>query len=77
MIITDVEAIWLWMPLEKPVHGGTYTIPSRATIVTKVFTDEDIVGEAFAGDQRTNGGEICNLIVNDLKKMIVRAREHR
>lgn len=71
MIVTDVEAIWLWMPLKKPVHGGTYTIPSRATIVTRVFTDEGLVGEAFAGDQRKIGGEMCNLIEDDLKKTVV------
>ncbi len=73
MKITDVKAIWIYMPLEKPFHGGTYTIDSRATIVTRIFTDEDIVGEAFGGDQRFNGREICNLIEGDFKKISLRS----
>jgi len=71
MKIIDVKATWILIPLEKPFHGGTYTIPSRATVITKIFTDEGIIGEAFAGDQRKNGKEICDLIENDLKKIIV------
>lgn len=59
------------MPLEKPFHGGTYTISSRATIIVNVFTDEGIIGEAFAGDQKKNGKDICNLIEGELKKSIV------
>lgn len=71
MKITDVNATWIWMPLEKPFHGGTYTISSRGTIVTRIFTDDGIIGEAFAGDHRTNGKEICILIEGELKKAIV------
>lgn len=71
MKITDVNATWVWMPLERPFHGGTYTIPARATIIVRVFTDEGIVGEAFAGDQRNNGKEMCNLVEGELKKAVV------
>jgi len=66
-----LKAIWLRVPFDKPFHGGTYTVTSRATIVARVFTDEALVGEAFAGDQRENGGDMCRLIEGDLKKLIV------
>ncbi len=71
MKITDIKAHWIRVPLKKPFHGGTYTISSRATIVTRVYTDADIVGEAFAGDQRDDGGWICNLIQTEYKKLLL------
>ena len=71
MKITDIKTTWISVPLETPFHGGTYTISSRATIIVKLFTDEGLIGEAFAGDQRTNGKQICDLIDNNLKKSIV------
>ena len=57
------------MSLKKSFYDGTYTIPSRATIVTRAFTDEGIVGEVFAGVWKKNGREICNLIENQSKKV--------
>ena len=71
MRITDIKAHWIRVPLKKPFHGGTYTVNSRATIVTRIHTDEGIVGEAFAGDQRDNGGQICNLIQTEYKKQLL------
>ena len=71
MLINDIKATWISVPLPNPMQGGTYTISSRATIIVQLYTDEGIIGEAFAGDQRTNGKQICDLIEGDLKNTIV------
>ena len=71
MRVTDIKAHWIKVPLKRPFHGGTYTIHSRATILNRITTDEGIVGEAFAGDQRENGGQICRLIEGEYGKLIM------
>ncbi|MEM2921424.1 MAG: mandelate racemase/muconate lactonizing enzyme family protein [Candidatus Bathyarchaeia archaeon] len=70
MKITDVKTHYIRIPLKKPYHGGTYTIDSRATIIIQIITDQGIIGEAFAGDQRTNGSQICQLIHGEYKNLI-------
>ena len=44
MKITKVEAIPLVRKLEEAFAGGTYRIVNRNTLVTRVHTDEGIVG---------------------------------
>ncbi len=70
MKVTDVKTHLIKIPLKQPYHGGTYTIDSRATIIIQLTTDQDITGEAFAGDQRTNGPQVCHLIQDEYKKLI-------
>jgi L-alanine-DL-glutamate epimerase-like enolase superfamily enzyme len=49
--ITRVEVIPLVRKLDQAFEGGTYRIVNRNTLVTRVYTDEGIVGEVFGGDE--------------------------
>ena len=40
MKIDKVEAIAIEVPLPKPFAGATYTVPTRNTIVTRIYTDD-------------------------------------
>jgi D-arabinonate dehydratase len=71
MKITHVEVIPLARKLENPFEGGTYRILNRYTLVTRVHTDEGIVGETFGGDEDFTQNEIVDLIRNHFAPMLV------
>lgn len=62
MKISQIEVIPLARRLEQPFEGGTYRIVNRNTIVTRVYTDDGLVGEAFGGDEDMTQKEIVALI---------------
>src|SRR6185436_933108 len=62
MKITKVEVIPLVRKLEEAFAGGTYRIVNRNTLVTRVHTDEGIVGQAFGGDEDQRQMEVVKVI---------------
>lgn len=51
MKITLVEVIPLVRKLDQAFEGGTYRIVNRNTLVTRIYTDEGLIGEVFGGDE--------------------------
>jgi len=62
MKISRVEVIPLVRSLDEEFMGGTYRIVNRNTLVTRVYTDAGIVGQAFGGDEDQRQTEVVNLI---------------
>lgn len=62
MKITQIEVIPLERKLESPFEGGTYRIVNRNTIVTRIHTDEGLIGEAFGGDEDMIQMEVVRVI---------------
>jgi D-arabinonate dehydratase len=62
MKITKVEVIPLVRKLEEAFAGGTYRIVNRNTLVTRVHTDQGIVGQAFGGDEDQRQMEVVKII---------------
>ncbi len=62
MKITKVEVIPLVRRLEEAFAGGTYRIVNRNTLVTRVHTDQGIVGQAFGGDEDQRQMEVVKVI---------------
>jgi L-alanine-DL-glutamate epimerase-like enolase superfamily enzyme len=71
MKITQIEVIPLVRKLDKVFKGGTYNILNRNTIVTRVYTDSGIVGEAFGGDEDHTQDSIVTLIRQHLAPMLL------
>ncbi len=71
MKITQVEVIPLARKLESPFEGGTYRIVNRYTLVTRIHTDEGLVGEVFGGDEDMTQNEIVALICDHFALMLV------
>ena len=71
MKITQVEIIPLVRKLEQAFEGGTYRIVNRNTIVTRVYTDEGLVGEAFGGDEDRLQMEVVGLVREHLAPLLV------
>ena len=71
MKITKIDVIPLVCRLEKEFTGGTYKITSRNTIVTRVYTDTGIVGEAFGGDEDRWQSQVVSLMREHLAPMLI------
>jgi D-arabinonate dehydratase len=62
MRIQSVEAVAIDIPLSKNFGGATYSVLKRSTVVTRLRTDDGVVGEVYNGDNRADGLAICKLI---------------
>lgn len=51
LTIRRIETLPIRVPLGRVYRGSYYAMSHRSTIVTRVHTDEGIVGEAYAGDE--------------------------
>lgn len=71
MKITKVEVIPLVRKLDKEFIGGTYRIVSRNTLVTRIYTDQALIGEAYGGDEDQSQVQIVRLIRDHLAPLLV------
>jgi L-alanine-DL-glutamate epimerase-like enolase superfamily enzyme len=71
MKIIKIEAIPLVRKLEEVFSGGTYKITNRNTIVTRVYTDAGIIGEAFGGDEDRWQNQVVSVIRQHLAPLLV------
>jgi D-galactarolactone cycloisomerase len=62
LTIREIELIPVVVPLEQEYRGSYYRMENRATIITRVHTEEGIVGEAYAGDEDKTLEEIMNIV---------------
>jgi D-galactarolactone cycloisomerase len=51
LTIRAIETTPLRVPLARTYRGSTYQMTHRSTLLTRVITEEGIVGEAYAGDE--------------------------
>jgi len=49
--IREIETDALRVPLPRVFRGSRYKMDTRCTIITRVVTEEGIVGEAYIGDE--------------------------
>ncbi len=71
MKITKIEAIPLVRKLDQEFLGGTYRIVNRNTLVTRVYTDDGIVGEVFGGDEDRTQAEVVGVIRDHFAPMLI------
>jgi L-alanine-DL-glutamate epimerase-like enolase superfamily enzyme len=60
--IESVEAVPIEIPLRRNFGGSTYAVLKRSTIVTRLRTDDGLVGEVYNGDNRDHGPALVRLI---------------
>lgn len=71
MRIDKIEAIAIEVPLPKPFAGATYTVPTRNTIITRIYTDDGLVSEVYNGDNRKCGPEVARIVMEDIAPLIL------
>jgi len=69
--IRAIELVPLVVPLKREYRGSYYAMTKRATIVTRVHTDEGVVGVAYAGDEVQTLGEIAGVIEKEIAPRLV------
>jgi D-galactarolactone cycloisomerase len=68
--IARIETIPIRVPLAREYRGSHYRMTHRSTIVTRVHTEEGIVGEAYAGDEDAGLLEIDRIIHEELAPIL-------
>lgn len=63
--ITRVEAILVSVPLKRDYRGSTYSVPEKNAILTRIHTDDGLVGECANGEGRLEGHEAAFRILRD------------
>jgi D-galactarolactone cycloisomerase len=71
LTIRKIETIPIRVPLGRVYRGSLYQMTHRSTIVTRVFTEEGIVGEAYAGDEDAGLLEINSIIHQEIAPRLV------
>ena len=67
LTIRRIETIPIRVPLAACYRGSGYHMTHRSTIVTRILTDEGIVGEAYAGDEDAALAEIDRIIRDEIE----------
>lgn len=69
--IRSIETVPLRVPLARIYRGSRYQMTHRSTLVTRVITEEGIVGEAYAGDEDAALGEIDRIVREEISPHLV------
>ncbi|MFN8222090.1 MAG: mandelate racemase/muconate lactonizing enzyme family protein [Gaiellales bacterium] len=62
LTIARIETIPIRVPLARTYRGSRYKMTHRSTIVTRIYTAEGIVGEAYCGDEDPGLLEIDEIV---------------
>lgn len=73
LTVDRIELIPVVAPLAREFKGSYYSMTKRATIITRLYTREGIIGEAYAGDEVDSLTQIVDVINNEIFPRIVGA----
>jgi L-alanine-DL-glutamate epimerase-like enolase superfamily enzyme len=71
LTISRIETIPLRVPLARVYSGSYYRMTHRSTIVTRVHTEDGVVGEAYAGDEDAGLREIDTIIHTEIAPRLI------
>ncbi|MCU1491348.1 MAG: mandelate racemase [Acidimicrobiaceae bacterium] len=69
--IRSIETVPVRVTLERLYRGSYYRMPRRCTIITRVTTEEGIVGEAYNADADAEQSTIIGIIHDELVPMLI------
>lgn len=71
LTIQRIETEALRIPLDQVYRGSKYSMDSRCTIITRVYTRQGVVGEVYTGDTDREQADILRIIHNELAPALV------
>ena len=71
LTIRGIETIPIRVPLKKTYRGSAYQMTHRSTILTRLLTDQGIVGEAYVGDEDGALGTIIGIIHDEIEPVLL------
>jgi L-alanine-DL-glutamate epimerase-like enolase superfamily enzyme len=69
--INKVEVIPIKMPLKEVFKGSNYFMDHRVTVVTRITTEDGIVGEIYNGDELDDLHAIVKMIKDEMAPLII------
>ena len=66
LTIVAIETEQIRVPLDRVYKGSHYKMTHRSTILTRIYTEGGLVGEAYAGDEDTGLAEIDQIIHEEI-----------
>ena len=71
LTIAEIETIAIRVPLAQTYRGSDYKMTHRSTIVTRIRTEEGIVGEAYCGDEDAGLLEIDEILRTEIAPRLI------
>ena len=71
LTIAKIETFPIRVPLGRVYSGSHYRMTHRSTIITRIHTEEGVVGEAYAGDEDAGLEEIDAIIHREIAPMLI------
>ena len=71
LTIRAIETTPVRVPLSRTYRGSTYQMTHRSTLLTRVVTEEGIVGEAYAGDEDADLLTIEAIVHGEIEPLLV------
>lgn len=71
LTIRSIDTTPLRVPLAREYRGSSYRMTHRSTIVTRVRTEEGIVGSAYAGDEDADLLEVDTIIREEIAPRLI------
>ncbi len=69
--IRAIETIPIRVPLGRTYKGSAYKMTHRSTLITRVLTEDGLVGEAYAGDEDAGLAEIDRIVQDEIAPSLV------
>jgi L-alanine-DL-glutamate epimerase-like enolase superfamily enzyme len=71
LTIREISLTPIVVPLDAVYRGSYYRMENRASVITRVVTDEGIVGEAYAADEDKTLAEIVHVIRDEIAPRLI------
>jgi len=68
--IRSIETVPVRVTLQKLYRGSYYKMPRRCTIITRVLTEEGVVGQSYNADADEEQAEIMRIIHNEIVPLV-------
>jgi D-galactarolactone cycloisomerase len=66
LTIQGIETVPIRVPLGRTYHGSGYKMTHRSTVITRVVSEDGLVGEAYAGDEDATLLEIDRIVREEI-----------
>jgi D-galactarolactone cycloisomerase len=71
LTIRAIETIPIRVPLGRVYEGSHYHMTHRSTIITRIHTEEGIVGEAYVGDEDADNADIERIVRDEIAPLLI------
>jgi L-alanine-DL-glutamate epimerase-like enolase superfamily enzyme len=70
-MIQSIETVPIRVPLVRTYQGSGYRMTHRSTLITRVVTDNGLVGEAYTGDEDAGLAEIDRIVRDEISPLLI------